>query len=624
MCGICGFVGDGSIDDLQRMTEALVHRGPDGCGVCVFEDEGVHLGHRRLSIIDVEGGAQPMATADNRLVVVFNGEIYNHADLRLELRQKGHVFLSDHSDTEVLLHGYRQWGTGLVERLRGMWAFAILDRPRKRIFMSRDRFGKKPLYYSLQNRTFAFASEMSSILRHGNIRANISELGTMKYFAYGYTPAPNTLCERIYKLPAGHNLVLELTSLEFKTEKYWDFSIEPFETIPKNPEMEWGEKIRELLEKAVERRLMSDVPLGIFLSGGIDSSAVSAFAAKIAGRDAVNTFSVGFEENSFDESLYSTKVSKLLGTSHHLEILSAEKAMSLLGPIMERLDDPVGDGSILPTYLLCRATGKKVKVALGGDGADELFAGYDPFRALKLAEIYNDFVPKPVHKGIRMLFSRFPVSHRNMSLDFKIKRTLKGLSYPKPLWNSVWLGPLSPHELTELFDSPVDPEKVYSEAIELWDKCKGGSIVDRTLQFYTKLYLQEDILHKIDRAGMMNSLEVRAPFLDFDLVDFVRRIPGDYKYRDGQTKYILKKALEPVLPAEIIHRSKKGFGAPLGLWYKNESSRTRAFPRLKMFDRRFVEKTVENHLANREDNRGFLFNMHLLGNWMAGFKVECP
>jgi asparagine synthase (glutamine-hydrolysing) len=281
------------------------------------------------------------------------------------------------------------------------------------------------------------------------------------------------------------------------------------------------------------------------------------------------------------------------------------------------LDDPIGDGSILPTFLLCKTARKKVKVALGGDGADELFAGYDPFRALRVAELYEKVIPKPIHKGIRMLFARLPVSHRNMSLDFKVNRTLKGLSYPKPLWNPVWLGPLSPHELQEFFSAPFDLEKVYSEALEIWENCRGGSIVDQTLQFYTRLYLKEDILVKVDRASMMNSLEVRAPFLDIELVDFVRRIPHRFKFHKGKTKYILKKALERLLPGDILHRPKKGFGMPLGLWYQSGKLRIPKTSQPAIFNFDFFENRLKNHLLNLEDNRSFLFNMHVFTNWFS-------
>ncbi len=612
MCGISGFAGHGELNDLYKMNAALRHRGPDAEGVWYDTDSSVFLGHTRLSIIDLQYGAQPMATMDGQLVVVFNGEIYNHRELRLELEGKGRFFKTDHSDTEVLLHGYREWGAEITNKLNGMWAFAIYDKAKHTLFLSRDRFGKKPLFYSWQNGTFAFASELDSLIKHPLIESSVSKMSLKKYFAYGYIPAPNSLYSFIYKLPGGHNLVFNVNESKFRIDKYWDFVIEPMNEIPENPEKQWGEKLRELIRKSVKRRLMSDVPLGIFLSGGIDSSLITSFAAGALDCGMLKTFSIGFKEESFDESQYAKRVADLYNTDHFSETLSIEKSDRILSEMISRLDEPMGDSSLLPTYLLCKVTKRNVSVALGGDGGDELFAGYDPFFALHLAEIYQKIVPSPVHRAILMVASHFPVAHKNMSLDFRIKRTLRGLSYPKLLWNSVWLGPLEPTDLEQLFREPVDPEEVYSEAIQNWDTCPQKNIVDRTLQFYTKLYLQDDILAKIDRASMMNSLEVRTPYLDIELVDFVRRIPWQYKFRYGTTKYILKKSLTQVLPREIIYRSKKGFGIPVGKWFRD--SILRIYPRYfsRMLDKTFVKSTIREHIEGKHDHRAFLWNLWIL------------
>jgi asparagine synthase (glutamine-hydrolysing) len=615
MCGICGFAGVGDVGILASMNETLVHRGPDAEGLWHDTRESVYLGHRRLSIIDLGGGRQPMWTADGALGIVFNGEIYNHIELREELIRAGHHFLTDHSDTEVLLHGYRQWGRDLPSRLNGMWAFALYDRVSRELFLSRDRFGKKPLFYSMQNQTFAFASELSALIRHPRIEAGVLEGSLRKYFAYGYIPAPSTLYRQIFKLPGGHNLLLKTDPLSFQVFKYWDFVLEPFDHVPVNPEEAWGEELRDLLKKSVRRRLMSDVPLGVFLSGGIDSSAITAYAAEATGQSKVKSFSIGFEEASFDETGYARIIAKRYHTDHHEAILSMERARELLPDIIHRLDEPMGDSSLLPTYLLCKETRKHVTVALAGDGGDELFAGYDPFRVLGMATWYDRFVPRPLHQAIRMIAATLPSTHRNMSLDFRVKRTLRGLSYPRHLWCPVWLGPLDPQDLESLFRKPVDIEDVYAEAIEQWDACKQGNIVDKTLQFYTKLYLQDDILVKADRASMMNSLEVRAPFLDIELVEFVRKIPHTYKYRNGHTKYILKKALEPILPQEILYRSKKGFSVPIGRWFQEGSLSLDGFGAFPHFHSSYVSKMETDHRECRMDHRAFLWNVWLLNSW---------
>jgi asparagine synthase (glutamine-hydrolysing) len=616
MCGISGFVGAGNRNDLQRMGESLAHRGPDASGIWQDSDLRVYLGHRRLAIIDLKDGRQPMSTADGTLTITFNGEIYNHIEIRCLLEKKGYRFHTDHSDTEVLLHGYREWGSRLPEKLNGMWAFAICDKKNKKLFLSRDRFGKKPLYYTCLNGTFIFASELTTLTKHQKVETSLSERGLLKYFAYGYIPAPYTIFERIYKLPGGYSLTFHMDRCRYDVSPYWEFVLEPVETVPRNPEKIWGEQLRALISNAVERRLMADVPLGIFLSGGIDSSSITAFAQK-AGTQRIKTFSIGFEDASFDESDYSNRVATALGTEHHHETLSWNRAKYLLPEISKRLDEPMGDSSLLPTYLLSKSTRKHVTVALGGDGADELFAGYDPFLALRKAELYARLVPKPIHRGIRMLAARLPVAHRNMSLDFKIKRTLRGLSYPKKLWNPVWLGPLDPAGLKDLFNRSIDVEDVYSEAIEQWDACRQESIIDKTLQFYTRLYLQDDILMKVDRASMMNSLEVRAPYLDIELADFVRKIPSSYKFRNGQTKYILKKALEPVLPRDVVYRSKKGFGIPIGRWMKNGVFNSGLLAAIGSLNCGFTEARLKEHQENRADNRAFLWNTWLLNEWLS-------
>ncbi len=612
MCGICGFVGQGAIEDLERMMAKLEHRGPDDAGAWWDRETAVYLGHRRLAVLDISGGIQPMGTKDESLVVVFNGEIYNHLELRKALVKLGHHFGTDHSDTEVLLHGYREWGRKLPEKLDGMWAFGLYDRRRKELFFSRDRFGKKPLFYTLQRGTFAFASELSALIRHRNIASNISKQGLKKYFAYGYVPAPHSLCDGVYKLPGGHNLHLKIPALDFSIKKYWEFLIDPFEQKPSHPEEEWGAELRLLLDKAVSKRLMADVPLGVFLSGGIDSSSVSAFAARHMDRTKLKTFSIGFKEASFDESFYAQLVADLLETDHHLDVLSMEQAKDLLPAVMTKLDEPMGDPSLLPTYLLCQATRKHVTVALGGDGGDELFAGYDPFKALKFARLYSKMIPKPIHRAIRMIIGRLPVSHRNMSLDFRLKRTLRGLTYHERLWNPVWLGPLEPRDLETLFQEPTDIEEVYEEAIQYWESCPQDNLVDKTLQFYTQLYLPHDILVKADRASMMHSLELRSPYLDFELVDFVRRIPSEYKFRHGQTKYILKKTLEPLLPERIIYRSKKGFGAPIGKWFRDSFLKLDPHLLPDELDSSFIRQLMAEHAAGEADHRAVLWNMWMI------------
>jgi asparagine synthase (glutamine-hydrolysing) len=606
MCGIAGFVGAGGSADLQRMTRRLTHRGPDAEGYFEKADAGVFLGHRRLSIIDLAGGAQPMVSADGSLAIIFNGEIYNHSELRRELLGKGHVFATDHSDTEVLLHAWREWGEGMLSRLNGMWAFAIHDSRTGRLFLARDRFGKKPLYYFQRNGTFAFASELTALLEHPLAPRNQSEIARVKFLAHALIPAPHSAIEGIFKLPAAHHLTLAPGGGSPRLTRYWRYTLEPEESG--KSESALASELLEILTLATRRRLIADVPLGIFLSGGLDSSTIAALAAREIQGAKSQTFTIGFKEQSFDESSFAARVADYLKTEHHTDTLGLDAALEVMPRIFDLLDEPQGDGSLLPTWLLCRFARRHVTVALSGDGGDELFAGYDPFRALRMAGLYSKMVPRPLHKALRLLAARLPVSHANISLDFKIKRTLRGLDHPSRLWNPVWLGALEPSELARLTDSRFSIEEIYSEAIEAWESCSVQNPVDRTLQFYTEIYLQDGILAKADRASMMNSLEVRSPFLDIEVANFARRLPHHYKLRGKTTKYLLKRAVEELLPHDIIYRSKKGFGTPVGSWLRSGRIAPEA-------NSPMLREKLSAHLAGKSDERLYLWCEHVWQQW---------
>lgn len=609
MCGITGILGAGDADVLHRMTARITHRGPDDEAFLIQAERGVYLGFRRLAFLDIEGGRQPMTTLDGRLSIVFNGEIYNFAELRRELEQLGAVFATDHSDTEVLLHGWRHWGKDLPNRLNGMWAFALVDREQGQVFFSRDRFGKKPLFFYPGKRAFVFASELTALREHPDVPTAPDERALRKYFAYGYVPAPLTLLRGVSKLPAGHSLTLDLATLEHRIERYWHYVPDPGEVRDEN---QCVEEFRALLDAAVARRLVADVPIGCFLSGGIDSSAVTALAVKHAGAERIKAFSIGFEEASFDETRYARLVAEHVGADHRIETLSVQRALDILPDLAARLDEPIADSSILPTYLLCEHARHFVTGALGGDGADELLAGYDPFRALRYARWYEKFVPKPMHRGMSLAISRLPVSHQYMSLDFRLKRTLRGLDHRPALWLPVWMAPLAPSELDELFSAPVDLDDVYSEAIDAWDSCPSGDPVDRTIAFYIRLYLQDDILVKVDRASMLHSLEVRAPFLDIELVEFLRRLPSRMKLRGTQTKWILRQSVRSLLPKEILERSKQGFAVPVGRWFKDGllAPDDASIP----INPAFWRKRLDEHRNGRSDQRLYLWSKWMLAS----------
>jgi asparagine synthase (glutamine-hydrolysing) len=601
MCGIAGFIGAGTLDDIRAMTDAVAHRGPDGEGQWKDPMLPVFLGHRRLAIVDLSHGDQPMWDKAGEVGVVFNGEIYNHVPLRAELERLGHQFMSDHSDTEVLVHGWKEWGRALPEKLNGMFAFAIWDRRSRQIFLARDRFGEKPLYVARAGALFLFASELSALRAHSGFKAEIDPLALAKYFAHCFIPAPNALYRGARKLPAGHWLELDVDSGREETGVYWRFSIEPDAAPPSEDEA--AEELQGLLREATRIRLMSDVPLGVFLSGGVDSSAIAHFASEA---QKISTFSVGFVEKSFDESAYARQMSARLGTDHHEQILTTDEARALAGEVLSRLDEPMADPSILPTYLLSRFTSRHVKVALSGDGGDELFAGYDTFAAIGPAGFYNRLVPGPLHRMLAGMVELMPKSSRNMSLDFKLRRALAGVSAPPSQWNPRWLGPLSPDVVGEVLNTSFSAEEIFSETIDAWQSAASPDPIDRTLEFYTRFYLQDDILTKVDRASMMNGLETRAVFLDPEIAEFVRKLPSDFKFRGGMRKRLLKRALAGLVPDSILHRPKKGFGIPIKDWLRDmpTAGPATAAPGANMA---LVTSMSRAHLAGQADHRLFLW-----------------
>ena len=617
MCGIAGFVGHGDRDDIIAMTRSLEHRGPDGEGI--YEDKSAHVffGHRRLAVVDLAGGYQPMSNEDDTILVIFNGEIYNHATLRKELILRGHVFRTDHSDTEVLVHGYEEWGEDLPARLNGMFAFAIYDQPRRRLFLARDRFGEKPLYYLVRSGLFAFASESTAMLKHPFASHSLDIRSVQKFFAHGYLPAPNALYEHCRKLPGGCHLSYDAASGGFSIKRYWRFNIEPDERLTEADDDRLADELRALLVQAVERRLMSDVPLGLFLSGGIDSAGVLAAATKLRGRDSVETFTIGFTERSFDESGHARSIAQILGSRHHDEILDLSRARDLIPTVLKKIDEPLGDASLLPTYLLSMFTRKSVKVALSGDGGDELFAGYDPFKALAPARMYDRIVPSNIHFLLRRLIEAIPRSPANMSFDFKLRRTLIGLSHSQSFWNPIWLAPLEPRDINDIFAHPLPAEELYEEVVAQWQSSDAKDLVDRTLEFYTNFYLQDDILMKVDRAAMMNSLETRAIFLDNDLVEFCRRLPNRFKIRRGQRKYLLRRALRGLIPNDVLERPKKGFGIPLAEWLRTIPTTPPLAPMGGVRMERVMDRWNQ-HRAGKADQRLFLWS------WLALQSVLPP
>ena len=617
---------DGAAEMLRSMCARMVHRGPDSEGVMTAQ--GVALGMRRLAIIDLQTGEQPAVSEDGRVSVILNGEIYNYRELRAELEARGHTFRSA-SDTEVLPHLYEEFGTAMLDRLNGMFAFALWDARRRRLFLARDPFGEKPLYWGTFGGKLLFASEPKVLLAHPAVTTGVNPDALRQYLAFDYVPAPLSIYEGVNKLPAAHALTLEDGKVE--TWRYWDLSYRKPANAP--TEDEAAERLRGLLADSVRMRLVADVPLGVLLSGGVDSSAVAALAVS-ASAATVKTFSISFAEKSFDESAYARGVADFLGTDHHEERLSANLAADLVGEIGSWMDEPLSDPSLIPTYLLCRFTRQHVTVALGGDGGDEIFAGYPMYYGHRVARAYSR-VPRLLRRAlVEPAIRRLPVKTKNLSFDFKARRFVAGMETDDPVArHHIWFGSFAPREQERLLTAGAEraarPD-VYAAARSLFDSCDAAELFERMQYLDTKLYLAEDILAKVDRASMSVSLEVRAPFLDRRVVEYAASLPADFKLRGKTTKYILKRAIDPLVPPFVTRRPKKGFGVPVAEWLKGRLrplARDLLSParlaRHGLFDPAYVARLQDEHERGQANHRKLLWTLLVFELWHESF-VETP
>lgn len=623
MCGIAGFTffRESNVDvqqTISRMTSAILHRGPDEQGT--YLGDGVVLGSCRLSIIDLAGGRQPIHNEDQSLWIVFNGEIYNFPELRQRLLCKGHRF-STHTDTEVIVHLYEEYGTDCVSHLNGMFVFAIWNTIERNLFLARDRLGIKPLHYLEYPGGLIFASELKAILQHPLVEARLDPKGLYKYLTYEYVPAPSTIFQGIKKLQSGNWLLHREKMTEIR--QYWDIPLREQHFEQKRRE-DAVEELLVRLKESVRKRLLSDVPVGIWLSGGLDSSVIAMLAAQSSSHQ-LQTFSIGFEERSFDETPYSEKIAQLLGTCHHHEVLSSQKMLEVIPLVIKGLDEPLADRSIIPTYLLSQMTSKHVKVALGGDGADELFAGYPTYLAHKFAAYYTP-LPQWVQAVFKRLISSLPVSFRDMSLEFKAKQFLRGIGLASEIRFFAWMSAFLAHEqhalLSPEFKAASPPNAPFEDTLRYVADSKLLNDFERLLYLSLKLYLQDDILVKVDRASMANSLEVRVPYLDHTFVEYAAKLPSLYKLRGFTTKYILKQATKDLLPKEIVQRKKKGFGIPLSQWFHGELQEMllsylheERIKKAGIFQYPYIQRLLEEHFAQKCDHRKQLWTLLVFEMW---------
>ena len=625
MCGIVGYVNlDGRAADralLGRMNEAIHHRGPDEDGFYVKEHIGLAM--RRLAIIDLSGGQQPIADEEGTAWIVYNGEVYNYREVKKELEARGHRFHTD-CDTEVVLHAYLEYGADCPKHLRGMFAFAVWDERKRELFIARDRVGKKPLLYAKTADSFVFGSEFSALLLHPSVGREVDRGAIHDYLSFMCVPAPLTAYRDIRKLEPGHSLTLTSDG-EIKTERYWQ---PDFSKKLKIDEEEAGERALELLREAVRVRLMSEVPLGAFLSGGIDSSTVVALMAEESSTP-VKTFSIGFEEQDFSELHHARRVAERVGAEHH-EFVVRPDAMEVLPTLVEHYGEPYADSSAIPTYYVARETRKHVTVALNGDGGDECFAGYERYAAMRLSERYRK-LPGLLREGvIRQAVGLLPSSELKRGRVRDLKRFLRAASLPPVERYLRWVSTFDTDAKEDLYSEEFGRETEGRDVrrwLAPWFKhANGAGVVDASLLTDTMTYLPNDLLVKVDIASMAVSLEARSPFLDHHVIEFAASLPERLKLRGLTTKYILKKTLTKLLPPENLKRGKMGFGVPVGHWFRGEMQGflreqllSEKSSRRGLFRPDAVRRMVELHTRGERDHTHQLWTLLMLELWFQRF-----
>lgn len=631
MCGITGSLWRNdrrriSPELLQRMTGAIAHRGPDDSQTWIDESHrdaygnsiGVGLGFRRLSIIDLAGARQPMANEDGTARMVFNGEIYNYATLRRRLEGKGHQFATQ-GDGESVLHLYEDIGTDCFDHLCGMFAIAIWDAKRNRLVLARDRIGQKPLYYAATEDRIVFGSELKCLAEADGVCDEIDPAAIDEYLTYQYIPHPGTIWKGVKKLPPGHFAVFQ--DGKVTVERYWQFdpSIEvPIDSI------DASEQLKDLLTESVRLRMQSDVPLGSFLSGGIDSSLITAIAQSLSD-DPIRTFSIGFPVADFDETRYAAEVAKHLGTEHTRFEVQPD-SVDIIEQLVWNYDEPFGDSSAVPTWYLSELTRREVTVALSGDGGDELFAGYERYQALWLSRRLQRLFP--VHRIPGMgLVQRLPDSSKQRSIIRRGKRFLEALGQPDARRYLNWLQ-IFPESMraalyTDEFVASLPESDPFEFLDSVWQRSAGRDVVTKASMADVFSYLPCDLCTKVDVASMAHGLEVRQPLLDHRIVEFAGRLPVDHKFRGKRGKLILQKAFGDMIPASIFTRKKMGFGVPIGGWFRNElkpmvhdtlladDARIAPFFRLDQ-----VAQLVRSHESNEHNHAYRLWNLLILEKWL--------
>ena len=632
MCGIAGIIHLSGMPVerklLERMTALLEHRGPDGEGFYINGNMG--LGHRRLKIIDLsENGRQPMSNEDGSIWVTYNGEIYNFQTLALELEAKGHIFRS-RTDTEVIVHAYEEWGIQCVRRFNGMFALALYDERNEELFLVRDRIGIKPLFYYLGSDRLLFASEIKAILADPSVPRKIDTKCVHNYFSLNYVSAPLTLFKNILQVLPGH--YLRVNKNRSRLERYWDISFTADAGTDRS-DNSWLEEFDHQLHRAVKMRLVSDVPFGAFLSGGLDSSCVVYYMTQIM-KTGVKTFSIGFDEKSFDELSHAEVAATSLKTDHHWQVVTPYVDDAFIRKLVWHSEEPTADSSIIPMSYLAQMTRSKVTMALSGDGADEILAGYETYQAYYLRKLYRRLLPGFVRTGlIRKMAEALPTSMTKVSLDYKIKSFIRGSELPWQEahfhWRSIFDEQLKRLLYTDEFQEEIGEYRTFDFIRPYFEKT-GDSALNAMLEVDTKFYLPNDMLVKVDRASMAHSLEVRVPFLDHQLVQFVARMPERLKLCGiHQRKSALRSIMKRRLPKAILKRRKLGFNVPLNVWIQGplrefifDTLSTESIRTIGILEPRTICWVIDQHLKGKRDFGYQIWSLVIFVIWWNMF-IKC-
>jgi asparagine synthase (glutamine-hydrolysing) len=605
------------------MEDALRHRGPDAGGIYVSQPShprspwNVGLVNRRLSVIDLPGGSQPMANSDGSVQIVYNGEVYNFRALRQDLLRRGRQFKT-HSDTEVVLQAYEEFGVNCVNLLEGMFAFAIWDAAKSRLFLARDAMGIKPLYYSATPHHVVFASELKVLMQARLVKWQIDFTALSEFLSFEFIPAPKTILAGVRKLPPGYRLIIEPGC--YRCERYWT---PRFETAQRS-EDEWISLVQHTLREAVRSHLVSDVPVGVLLSGGMDSSSILALAHEL-GHHPLKTFSIGFDDQRLSELAYARLMAQTCGSEHYEMVLGAQAAQNVLPDLWHHLDEPLADASAVPTFLVSQLAASEVKVVLAGDGGDELFGGYQTYQAYKIARGYKR-LPQRLRDLCALAVQRIPTSSDQHSFGFKMKKFMRGVEHEPERANAIWWGAFLPEEkqqlLVEDIAAIVAADTDYAPITAYFDDIRDVAGVNRIFYLDLKLYLQDNLLVKVDRMSMAHSLEVRVPFLDLNLVKMACQLPHGLKVKGMETKYILRRAMASFLPELIRKRGKQGFDLPLGEWLRTDlkemledTLRSRALGGAEFFRGEYLDRLLDEHMSGSKNHRQLLWPLFVFLSW---------